>query len=80
MTSYTLDSCVRAVYKDVWTASLGEILTCQIEFGNVLDPYAVAVVSTSNITVDHVPGAISSVCYTFLRRHGTIDCEVTRSS
>ena len=47
---------------------------------NLVMPYAVAVVSASNITVDHVPGAISSVCYTFPRRHGTIVCEVTRSS
>ena len=74
MTDYTFDSYVRAcgyyVYEDVWTASLA----CQAEFDNVVDPYAVAVVSSSNITVGHVPRAISSVCYTFLRRHGTIEC------
>ena len=78
MTSYTTDSCVRGyhVYKDVWTASIGELLTCQAEFGNVMDPYDVAVVSGSNITVGHVPRSISAVCYSFLRRHGTIGCEI----
>ena len=52
--SYTVDSCIRGyhVYKDIWTAPLGEILTCQNEFENPTDPYAVAMMTASNITVD----------------------------
>ena len=52
-TTYSLDSCVRGyhVYKNIWTAPHGEILTCQNEFGNVEDPYAVAVVTQALLLV-----------------------------
>ena len=45
---------------------------------NLEDPYAVAVV-TSGTTVGHVPRAISAVCHFFLRKSGTIHCQVTGS-
>ena len=66
-TTYSLDSCVRGyhVYKSIWTAPHGEILTCQDEFGNVEDPYAVAVM-TSGTTVGHVPRASYICCLSFL--------------
>ena len=62
-TTHCFDSCIHGyhVYKDIWTASPGEILACQNEFGNILDPYAVAVVTSSNTTVGHVPRVISAV-------------------
>ncbi len=74
--SYTMDSCIRGyhVYKDVWTAPLGEVLTCQNEFGNVVDPYDVAIITSYNTTVGHVPRCISAVCH---RKDGSIQCEVT---
>ena len=40
--------------KDIWTAPLGEILTCQNDFGNPTYPYAVAMMTASNITIGHV--------------------------
>ena len=58
-----LDSCVCAyhVYKHVWTAPNGEILACR---NDIIDPYAVAVVSSSDIVVGHVPRSISAVATT----------------
>jgi hypothetical protein len=65
----------------VWSASPGDILVCQNEFGNIVDPYAVAVVVISSSTaVGHVPRAISAVYHFFLRRCGSsIQCQVTGS-
>ena len=40
------------------------------------DPYALAVVNRG-VIVGHVPRAISSVCYLFLGRNSTIQCQVT---
>ena len=40
------------------------------------DPYAVAVLNRG-VIVGHVPRAISSVCYLFLGKEGTIQCQVT---
>ena len=82
MEIYTIQTCVRGyhIYKEVWEAPLGQLLLCQRELGNVHDPYAVAVVDTRGIitlVVGHVRRAISSVCYFFLGRSGTITCEVT---
>ena len=79
-TSYTIEWCIPGyhVYKNVWEALPGEIFTCQNEFENVADPYAVAVLTCSHATVEHVTRAISNVCHLFLRRSGsTIQCQVT---
>ena len=78
--SLSFDSCVRGhhVYKSIWNPTTGEYLTCRLEFGNIHDPYAVAVVrSTSSSTVGHIPRRISAVCHIFLRRNGNISCQVT---
>ena len=32
------------IYQEIWTATVGEILECCREAGNLIDPYAVAVV------------------------------------
>ena len=64
------------VYRDVWEAAVGQTLPCQREAGNPHDPYAVSVTEGGTI-VGHVPRAISAVCSLFLRRNGTILCEVT---
>ncbi len=75
---FFVDSVVRGfhVYKDVWNPVVGEIIMCQQDFGNLHDPYAVAAVRDS-VTVGHVPRTISSLCYSFLRRNGTISCQIT---
>ena len=63
------------VYKQVWSATVGQVLPCQQERGNVHDPYSVAIVD-GNTVVGHVPRAILVVCSLFLRRNGVITCEV----
>ena len=79
MSSFTIDSCIRGyhVYKEVWNATFGEILICQTEFGNFHDPYAVAVLTSNDTIVGHVPRNISAVCHFFLRKNGNIICQVT---
>ena len=44
--SFLVDTMVRGyhVYKDIWTAAVGEELTCRREKFNAADPFAVAVV------------------------------------
>ena len=75
--TYAVQTVVRGyhVYKEVWSATVGQILPCQQERGNVHDPYSVAIVD-ENTVVGHVPRAISAVCSLFLRRNGVITCEV----
>ena len=79
--SFTVEAMVRGyhVYKDVWSAALGEQLSCQREPTNTRDPFAVAVVR-SLVTVGHISTKISSICSMFLLRGGTITCRVTASS
>ena len=45
MELHVLESCVRGfhVYKDMWTAVTGEVLSCEMKDGNLFDPYAVAI-------------------------------------
>ena len=76
---FEIESCVRGfhVYGASWSPYVGEILYCVREFGNREDPYAVAVQSSSNSTVGHVPRKISCVCSLFLCRGGRITCSVT---
>lgn len=77
---YTLNSCIRGyhVYKDIWNPSIGETLLGKPEFGNIHDPYAVAVVSsTVDTIVGHLPRNISTMCHIFLRRAGNIIVQVT---
>ena len=60
----------------VWEAAVGQILPCQRKGGNIQDSYAIAVVK-EGVIVGHVPRATSAVCYLFLRRNGTLRCQVT---
>ena len=83
MESYSIHTSVRGYhfYKDVWEAALGQLLHCQREPGDIHDLYAMAVVETGVATriVAYVPRAISSVCYFFLGKSGSITCKVTGS-
>ena len=75
-----VESAIRGyhVYKEVWDAAIGEELLCRSEPANPNDLYAVSVVrGTDNTTVGHVPRKISAVCSLFLRKGGTIQCQVT---
>ena len=65
------------VYKEIWTAPLGEILFCQRETDNRHDRFVVAIVKDSEV-VGHVRREILSICSIFLLSE-TITCEVTGS-
>ncbi len=79
-TTFTVEAMVRGyhVYRAVWDASSEEELLCERELGNPHNPYAVAI-ARAGVTVGHVPRKISSVCSLFLRRGGSIRCQVTGS-
>ena len=76
--TYAVQTVVRGyhVYKEVWSATVGQVLPCQQERGNVHDSYSVATVD-GNTVVGHVPRVISAHCSLFLRRNGVVICEVT---
>ena len=66
------------MYKSIWAPAFGETLACEVEFGNIHDPSAVAVCKpgvgeSSFETVCHVPRKISALChFFFIRRAGII--------
>ena len=78
MDSFNIRSVVRGfhIYKDVWSPSINEELPTQQEHGNPADPHAVAIMKTGAV-VGHVPREISTFCWYFLIRNGTISCTVT---
>jgi hypothetical protein len=66
---FEVESCVRGfnVHGASWSPYVGEILHCVREFGNREDLYAVAVQSSLNSTVDHVPQKILAfACYFYV--------------
>jgi len=69
MVLHVVDSCVRGfhVYKDIWTPDTGEVLSCEREDGNPMDPYAVAIQRGSEV-IGHVPRLISAACSLFMQR------------
>ena len=61
----------------VWAPAFGETLACEVEFGNIHDPSAVAVHKpgigeSSFATVGHVHRNISALCHFLIRRAGII--------
>ena len=75
---YRVGSVVRGyhIYQSVWDAIIGESLICVIENDNSNDKFAVAV-TRNNTIVGHVPRTFSSLCSIFLRKGGSVMCEVT---
>ena len=71
---YRFPCCVRGyhIYKEV-----GGKMKCQREPSNVTDKYAVSVVKDNGDIVGYLPRKIFKVLSLFLRRGGTIACEVT---
>ena len=78
MENFELEAMIRGYheYQTVWSPVQGELLDCRREPGNRHDPYAVAVIRSSML-VGHVPRCISSLRSAFIRRGGTITCQVT---
>ncbi len=77
-------SCIRGyhVFKYVWTHPIiGENLVCKRESGNAHDRYAVGTYKRDDnnleTLVGHIPKNISLLCSLFLRRGGSITCEVS---
>ena len=62
-------------YIDIWTPYVGETLSLHREPDNSKDPYAVALTTSDNEVVGHVPALFS---FFFLQRHGHSGCcEIT---
>lgn len=75
--TYSTKSMIRGfhVYQSVWSPITGEELPCVRELSNAADPFAVAVVKNATV-VGHIPRKISSVCSMFLRKGGSLTCQV----
>ena len=68
------------MYQNDWIPVLGEVLQCSREVGNFHDLYTVKVIKAgtrAGTMVGHLPKKTSSTCLLFIRKGGTIDCEVT---
>ena len=78
MEMYERACCVRGyhVYQHVWSAAVGQVLSCEREPTNSRDRYAV-VVKKDGVVIGHLPRKVSRVCSLFLRRGGTIQCRVS---
>ena len=76
---YTMDSAIRGfhVYKSIWTPILNEQLRPFQEHGNAEDLFAVAVCTSGDLKVGHVPREIARICWYFLEHDGEIVCTVT---
>lgn len=77
MDSYSMACCIRGyhVYQQIWTSTIGEILSCEREPTNGVDRYAVAV-KKETLIVGHLPRKLSRICSLFLKRGGLISCQV----
>ena len=80
MVLHVVDSCVRCfhVYKDIWTPITGEVFSCKREYGNPMDPYAVAIKRGSEV-IGHVPQKISAGCSLFMQRREAVTCRIIDS-
>ena len=78
MATFALESCVRGyhVYGERWNPVIGEVLGCMGEPGNYRDFYAVAIYNDS-VIAGHLPRKNARCFSIFLRRGGTISCEIT---
>ena len=78
MDTYERACCIRGyhVYRHIWSAAVGEVLSCEREPTNSRDRYAVAV-KKDEVAIGHLPCKVSRICSLFLRRGGTIHCRVS---
>ena len=82
MYSFSVNSMIRGYYqyKTIWeNPSCRDELLCKHEIGNAHDTHAVTIkkyIGGVQTTVWHIAKKISSLCSIFLRRGGTILCEV----
>ena len=78
--TWNFPCCIRGyhVYQTIWEVRIGEVLTCCREANNAKDRYAVCVLKNDEI-VGHLPKKVSKLFSLFIRRSGSITCEVTGS-
>ena len=79
--TFSIQAMVRSYhyYKDIWEATIDEeVLSCEREVGNVHDTFAVAV-KKDDIIVGHCPRKISLICSIFIRRIGSVTCQVNEN-
>ena len=78
MATQEANSYVRGVhvYSDIWTPFVGETLACELESGNLNDPYMIAIKKGRKV-VRHVLRKSSTAWSLFLLLGGTICCEIT---
>ena len=63
------------MYKGIWTAAIGEELSCRRQTNNVTDRYSVAVIKDDAI-VGHLPKKYFKIFSLFIRRGRSITCKV----
>ena len=64
------------VYKDIFTSTIGKMLQCRRESGNLHDLHAVTT-TKNDVVIGHVPCNISVPCDLFLRNGGSVLCIIT---
>ena len=74
---FEYESCICGyhIYKDIWSSTVGEHLTCERETLNSTDRYTVAVLK-DDVIIGHLPRVLSRICSLFIARGGTITCVV----
>ena len=63
------------IYKEIWNPFVGEELQCMVEYENVHDIYAVAVIH-EDIVVGCLPRNIFTPCHLFLSKGGITSCVI----
>ena len=81
---FEIDSASRGfhVYREIWNPRIGEKLEIAQDYGNVEDPFAIAIKAKPRWrirfweTVGHIPREISRFCYYFLNYGGCLEGRV----
>ncbi len=64
------------VYRNIWSPKLDEVLICQRDVNNSVDKHAVSVLKNGH-TVGHVPREHAKIFNFYLKRGGSISCQIT---
>ena len=74
MEEYEIELCAHGyhVYKDVWTAVVGELLVCKRDQNNVV----CCISKKDGNIVGHLPKKILCVYSIFLRQGGNVQCAI----
>ena len=43
------------MYKAEWSPHIGKMLLCQPQFGNIMDPYVISIITEDEVVVGHIP-------------------------